>query len=46
MTMKILLQETPTFLLYQQENTSVDTTDDTHVFYIRQWEVYTKVIAQ
>ncbi|XP_071526853.1 dynein axonemal intermediate chain 4-like isoform X2 [Panulirus ornatus] len=40
--LRVRLQETPTLLLYLQENTSVSTLDPASQTYVTQWSVYTQ----
>ncbi|XP_042236797.1 uncharacterized protein LOC121876016 [Homarus americanus] len=42
LTLRVRLQETPTLLLYQQENTSVCTLDAVAQEYIKEWDTYTE----
>ncbi|KAK4304767.1 hypothetical protein Pmani_023281, partial [Petrolisthes manimaculis] len=41
-TLRVRLQETPTLLLYQQENTSVSTLDPDAQTYLTEWQTYTQ----
>ncbi|KAK3872914.1 hypothetical protein Pcinc_022044 [Petrolisthes cinctipes] len=41
-TLRVKLQETPTLLLYQQENTSVSTLDPDAQTYLTEWQTYTQ----
>lgn len=42
-TLKVKLQETPTLLLYQQENTSVSVLQPDAALYVAEWEAYIQV---
>ncbi|KAF2351680.1 hypothetical protein FHG87_017563 [Trinorchestia longiramus] len=44
--LKVLLAETPLMLLFQQENTSVDTNVPEHKFYVDQWHKYCEVSTE
>ena len=41
--MRIKLIETPTIVLFQQENTSVNTSEPGHEKYIEEWNTYLQV---